>query len=313
MRLLFKIIAIFFLVLLLGTVALAGYVVYQVESFDTETPPARHGQVDQRLFLGPGERQPLIVGFGGGEGGNAWASDHWKAQRQRFLDQGYAFLAIGYFGGPKTPKELDRIALDAVHAAIVQAAADPRIESRCIALIGGSKGAELALALGSRYPDVDAVVGIVPASVVFAAHTPVMTTSSWTDRGAPLPFVPVPWSATLPLLSGDLRAAFEIMMADQTAWNLAQIPAENLRGPLLLVSATEDEMWPSQAMAEQIMQRLDAHGFAYTAQHLAIEGGHGEPLKHFDKMEAFLATEFQQPCLSNSAAQLGEAEVAAGY
>lgn len=30
------------------------------------------------LYLGESENQPLVVGLGGSEGGNAWASDHWK-------------------------------------------------------------------------------------------------------------------------------------------------------------------------------------------------------------------------------------------
>ena len=32
--------------------------------------PQKHGQVDAKLTLGSGDSQPLIVGFGGAEGGN---------------------------------------------------------------------------------------------------------------------------------------------------------------------------------------------------------------------------------------------------
>lgn len=300
MRILLKVLLGLLLIVVLGVAALFGWIYHQVESFDTVTLPARHGQVEQQLFLGGGERQPLIVGFGGAEGGNAWASEHWQAQRQRFLDQGYAFLALGYFGAPTTPAQLDRISLDALHAAIQQAATHPQIESRCIALLGGSKGAELALALGSRYSDIGAVVGLVPAHAVFAAHTDAMTTSSWSHQGEPLPFAPVPWSATLPLLAGDIRGAYEAIMADESALAEAEIAVENLAGPLLLVSATRDEMWPSREMADRIIRRLAERGFGHSAKHLPIEGGHAEPLKHFDAVEAFLAEEFQQPCLSQN-------------
>ncbi|MGB6153213.1 MAG: hypothetical protein WBG48_14610 [Pricia sp.] len=40
----------------------------------------------------------MVVGFGGSEGGNAWANDRWSATRERFLAEGYAFLSVGYFG-----------------------------------------------------------------------------------------------------------------------------------------------------------------------------------------------------------------------
>ena len=65
-------------------------------------------------------------------------------------------LAIGYFAMDGTPARLDRIALEGVHDAIAHAAADPRIDGRCIAFIGGSKGGELALTLASHCPDIKA-------------------------------------------------------------------------------------------------------------------------------------------------------------
>ena len=53
-------------------------------------------------------------------------------------------------------------------------------------------------------------------------------------------------------------------------------------------------MWPSTEMSEQMMQRLKEKKFAYAYQHVAIEGGHAAPLKHFDVVEAFLNTNFRK-------------------
>jgi hypothetical protein len=64
------------------------YYWYLIATFDAEALPQNHGRVNTRLYLGEGENQPLIVGFGGSEGGNAWASDYWKPQRDHFLAQG---------------------------------------------------------------------------------------------------------------------------------------------------------------------------------------------------------------------------------
>lgn len=259
--------------------------------------PERHGQLESQLFVGEGSNQILIVGFGGSEGGNAWASDYWKPQRDRFLAQGYAFLAIGYFGTRHTPAQLDRISLDAIHDLITSTAKNPKINSSCIALMGGSKGAELVLNLASYYPDYSAVVAIVPGSAVFPALTLSMNTSSFSYQGKELPYVPVPWSATPALIKRDLRTAFEKMMQNQEAMESAAISIEKIQGSILFLSATQDEMWPSREMSDQMMLRLKKHHFAYSAEHIAIQGGHTEPLKHFDKIEQFLATQFPAKCL----------------
>ena len=275
---------------------LAAYLWWVVARFDTKTLPARHGQVDAELFAREGGRHPLIVGFGGGEGGNAWATKTWRKQRERFLDQGYAMLAVGYFGTPHSPEHLDRISLDGVHAAIERAARDPRVDGRCIAVIGGSRGAELALLLASHYPDIKAVVAIVPGSAVFPALTDAMTTAGFSFHDKPLPFVPMTWSATPYLFTRDLRAAFETMMRDEGAMASAAIPVERIKGPVLFVSAAQDEMWPSKEMGDAMMRRLQAHGFRHHAEHLVVQGGHAEPLDEFPKMEAFLKTRFAEAC-----------------
>ena len=236
--------------------------------------------------------QPLIVGLGGSEGGNAWASDHWKAQRDRFINQGYAFLAIGYFGMEGTPEHLDRISLDAIRDAAVEAVAHPDVADDCFAVIGGSRGAEAALLLGSHFPEVTAVVAIVPGNAVFPALNYAMTTAGFSLAGEPLAFVPVPWGAAPELLMGDLHGAFEDMRANRDAVAQAVIAVERINGPVLFVSATRDEMWASTEMSEAMMQRLDAHGFPHAAQHIAIEGGHSAPFEHFDRIEAFLADHY---------------------
>jgi len=274
----------------------AAWMWWVVERFDTETLPPRHGQVDVALFARDGGKRPLIVGLGGGEGGNAWASARWTPQRERFLDQGYALLALGYFGTPNSPETLDRISLDGVHAAIVEAGKDPRVDGRCVAIIGGSRGAELALLLARHYPDIDAVVAIVPGSAVFPALTDAMTTGGFSLHDKPLPFVPMTWGATPDLLVGNLRGAFETIMQDGAAMQRAAIAVEKINGPIQFVSASRDEMWPSKEMADAMMLRLKAKGFRHPVEHLVVQGGHGEPLDEFPKMEAFLDTHFKQAC-----------------
>lgn len=250
-------------------------------------------KVNSQLYLGTSDNQPLVVGLGGSEGGNAWASNYWKKTRDQFLSKGYAFLAIGYFGCEGTPDTLDRIAIERVHEAIRIAAKNPKINKNKIAIIGGSRGGDLALLLGSHYPDINCIVAIVPSHVSFPGHTSHFSTSAWSFEGNELPFVPVNDEAVPFLLKHDLKGAFEAMLKDTVSEKKALIRVENINGPVLLLSATKDEVCPSALMSEKMIARLKANNFRHPYEHLAIEGNHAEPLKHFDTVFGFLAKYFK--------------------
>jgi len=252
-----------------------------------ETP-----NIESILYLGNGKNQPLIVGLGGSEGGNAWTSEYWKKTRDQFIEKGYAFLAIGYFRAKGTPDTLQKIDIEDVHFAIKLASKNKKINKRKIAIIGGSRGADLALLLGSYYKEIKCVVGIVASNVTFPGNTNHFTTSTWTFQGKELPFVPVNDEAVPFLMKRDLRGAFEEMLKDTIAEEKALIKVENINGPILLVSATKDEICPSTPMAEKMITRLNTKKFKHNYEHIAIEGGHSEPLKHFDLIFKFLAINF---------------------
>lgn len=248
--------------------------------------------VDSRLYLGDANNQPLIVGLGGSEGGNAWASDRWKATRDKFVGKGYAFLAIGYFGAKGTPEKLDRISIDQIHQAILEAAKNPKIDKQKIAIIGGSRGADLALLLASYYKDIKCVVGLLPSHVAFPANAGDFSTSAWMFKGKPLAFVPVSEGAVPSIMKGDLRSTFEIMLKDEKAEKEALIKVEKINGPIFLMSATKDELAPTTEMSDKIVSRLKKKNFKHYFEHLLIEGGHAEPLKHFDKVFVFMERYF---------------------
>jgi uncharacterized protein len=244
------------------------------------------------LYLGKGNNQPLIVGLGGSEGGNAWTSNYWKKIRDQFIEKGYAFLAIGYFGAKGTPDTLQKIAIEDIHHAIKAATKNKNVNKRKIAIIGGSRGADLALLTASYYKDIKCVVGIVASNAAFPGNTNHFTTSSWTWQNKELPFVPVNEEAVPFLMKRNLRGAFETMLKDSTAVSKAIIQVEKIKGPILLVSATKDEICPSTPMAEKMTERLKAKKFNYYFEHIPIEGGHAAPLKHFDLIFSFLEKHF---------------------
>lgn len=250
--------------------------------------------VQSILYVGANDQQPLVVGIGGSEGGNAWSGDYWKSTRDQFIAKGYAFLAIGYFGCENTPKLLDQISIDQVHDTILAAASHPKVNGKKIALIGGSRGADLALLLGSFYPDISAVVAMSASHAVFPGHTQHFNSSCWTFQGRELPFVPVNDAAVPFIMKRDLRGAFEAMIKDSASERKARIAVEKINGPVLLMSATRDEIIPAVWMGEQMVSRWQENHFPFTYRHLIFEGTHAEPTRHFDKIFAFLDEFFLQ-------------------
>ncbi len=248
--------------------------------------------IESKLYLGEDQNQPLIIGLGGSEGGNAWTSDYWKNTREKFIKKGYAFLAIGYFGATGTPDTLQKIAIEDVYCAIKKASKNKKIDKRKIAIVGGSRGGDLALLLASYYADISCVVAIVPSHVSFPGNTNHFTTSTWTYKNKELPFVPVNEKAVPFLIKGDLRGTFEAMLLDSIAEQKALIKVEKIKGSILLLSATKDEICPSTPMCQKMIERLKLKKFKYHSEHIAIEGGHTAPLKHFDLIFQFLEEYF---------------------
>lgn len=249
--------------------------------------------VESILYLGENKNQPLIVGIGGSEGGNAWSSDYWKKTRDQFIEKGYAFLAIGYFKAKGTPDTLNKIEITDIYNAINKATENSYINKHKIAIIGGSRGADLALLLGSYFNNISCVVSIVGSNAVFPGHTSHFSTSCWTYQNKELPFVPVNEESVPFLMKRDLRGAFEAMMKDSVAVEKASIKVERIKGAILFLSATKDEICPSTPMAEKMMERLKYKKFNYPCEHKAIEGNHTEPLSHFDLVFNFLEKNFK--------------------
>ena len=130
------------------------------------------------------------------------------------------------------------------------------------------------------------------SNVVFPGNTNHFTTSTWTFNNTELPFVPVNEEAIPFLMKKDIRSTFETMLKDTIAEKKALIKVEKIEGPILLLSATKDEIAPTTPMSKKIMARLEEYKFKYYMNHIAIEGGHAEPLKHFNLIFDFLEKHF---------------------
>ena len=122
-------------------------------------------------------------------------------------------------------------------------------------ILGVSRGSEAALLSGVHFPDlVHAVIALVPGNVVLCSWPP--GGPAWMLKGEPLPYV----------------SRFGPTADDPEA----EIPVERIRGPVLLISAGADRVWPSSAMAAAMASRLKAHGHPYPDEHFDHPfAGHG--------------------------------------
>ncbi|ADY28748.1 prolyl oligopeptidase family serine peptidase [Cellulophaga lytica] len=274
-------------ILLILTLALISGIVYIFTYIPNLSK--QHGVVETLLYLGDSENQPLIVAFGGAEGGIDWHRNHMKSKRDSLIQKGYAILAIGYFNSEGTPKNLDRISLDAISDTIINIAKkNSKINESKIALIGGSRGGELVLNLASRFDHFNAVIAMSTSNVSFPAITWSANTSSWTFKGKDVPYVPAPLKTISPALKGDLFTAHKMMLEDKKALKKAEIEVENINGAILILSGKTDDQWPASEMSDQLIQRLKNKKFKHYNKHIAIDGGHIAPLEHFNLVYDFL-------------------------
>ena len=286
-------------------ISMIAFVLVSKQMFDPNKLPQNYGKIDSQLFAKEGKAQPLLVYFGGSEGGNSMTKEHNVLERKMYTDKGYAMLAIGYFGMEGTPKELDRISLNAIYEEIKQVQTKPSIDATCVAVMGGSKGAELALALASKYPDINAVVSFAGSHVSFSSISIAADgkTGSYSFNNSSLPYVTVPIKAIPYMLIGDFRRAHELALEDTSAVEAAIIAVENIKGPIFLVSGEKDHVWPSAEMSTEIINRLKVKDFSYPYQHIMVpNGNHFQPQTDYHPQAIeFLDKNFKPTCDSSKA------------
>jgi len=181
---------------------------------------------------------PVVVVIGGSEGGELTLTANGLAL------VGFPALALAYFGEPGLPRCLCSIPLEYFMRAIGWLRAQPVARGRPVVLYGGSRGAEGALLLASYEPHlVDAIVLNSPSALINAAYGG--TGAAWTLHGTPLP-------------TG------------------AEIPAGDVRVPLLLGDGGQDEIWDSSGSASVIVTELRSSGDRAPYQNLYYpDAGHG--------------------------------------
>lgn len=226
------------------------------------------------LFLpaDPTPRTGVIV-LGGSEGGLRAAE--WLAQQ--FAKEGWPTLAVAYFGTEHLPPYLASIPLEYFDRSVAWMSAQPFVQSGSITLVGSSRGAEIALLVAAHNPAVNRVIAFAPSSVLWGPLVPQPQAGlpAWTRTGRPLPFVTMRPTLTPPDQPYRGTPDFNTALQDKAAVEAAGIPVERIQGAVLLLSGTDDQVWPSTSMAAAIISRLESHGHKYPFEHVSFRGaGH---------------------------------------
>lgn len=207
---------------------------------------------------------PVVIAFGGSDGGLHGGD----ANGQMLAPHGVAVLALAYFKAEGIAPTLDRIPLEYFMDAVDFLGTVASVDSGKIGVVSGSRGSEAALLLASIDPRIKSVVVTTPSKVAW--HGMTTARSAWTLKGKDIPALRLGLDASAPGLS-----RFDAALENEGNVREALFALEKINGPILLVSAEKDQVWPSYRMAKEIEAYLAEHNFKHLVTHHSYPTGHG--------------------------------------
>ena len=255
-----------------------------VTRHDVRAPENEHGLVGTLYlpdpYAHPGPRPAVLILNGSGGGIN-------EPRAALYASHGYAAFALAYFKAPGLSDCISNTPLEYFERALAWLRKRVEPLHDFVAVSGQSRGGELALLLGATFPEaVSAVIGYVPGAVVHSgqnAAAPAVGREgpTWLYRGQPLPHL---WEGNrtatwAPFDEGPAphrhERAIRTALQDADAVARARIRIERARGPVLLLSASDDGSWPSSYYSRMVTTKQDEVRHPGPVQHIAYEGaGH---------------------------------------
>ncbi|MBS0628590.1 MAG: acyl-CoA thioesterase/BAAT N-terminal domain-containing protein [Verrucomicrobia bacterium] len=221
---------------------------------DVEVIQLRENGLIGDLFIpNTEENVPVVLVLGGSEGGIP------DGIAQLMSSNGIAAFALAHSGIGDLPPYVENVELEYFERAFQWLQNHPRLNGK-ISIWGVSRGAELALLLGSMFPDfIDRIVAVAPSSVVLSPN-------AWLYKGEsvlpPAPFV-VDFHNDFENDFGVRetphiqRTHFERgIFLERERFEQASIPVEKIKCPIMLISGGDDQLGPSSFYAKQIFARL---------------------------------------------------------
>lgn len=213
-----------------------------------------------------------VILIGGGQWGDYWA--------QEFANKGMVALSLPYIGKENLPKLPEEIDLEYFENAIKWLGQQKEVDSDKIVIMGASRNAELALVIASTLPEVvSGVVAYSPSSVSWSntvlPYSSDKIKASWTYKDIDIPYVPMDKISVNDSGKIKMLEYWKNGLAKTDFVNKAFIKVENIKGPILLFSGSDDNVWPSVIMSNMIEQRLKENNFKHAFQNIKYKNaGH---------------------------------------
>lgn len=240
------------LYILVAAVLAGGYLVLDNLLYDGIAPTSVNTDGFQGTYFAQDgtHNQPGVMLLGGGQWGDYWAQELAKA--------GYPGLSLPYSNREGLPPLPEEIPIEYFERAINWFQDQPAVDPNKVIIMGASRNAELALVVASTLNRrVSGAIAYCPSSVSWSntvlPYNSDEVKPSWTYRGQAIPFVPMPKLKAPD--SGKLETLSYWRSADSAAVAQAAIPVEQIKGPILLLSGSDDQVWPSAEMAEHLTRR----------------------------------------------------------
>lgn len=228
----------------------------------------------------PGSHPAVMILNGSGGGIN-------EPRAALYASRGYAAFALAYFKAPGLSDYISNTPLEYFQTGLRWLRKKVQPKHDFVAISGQSRGGELVLLLGATFPkEVSAVVAYVPGAVVHSGQNACdpkigREGPTWLLGGKPIPHV---WennrTATwAPFDEGPAphrhEKAILTALQDPDAVARARIRVEDIEGPVMLLSGTDDGSWPSSLYSKMVQDKLIQVQHPYPVKWLDYEnGGH---------------------------------------
>ena len=182
--------------------------------------------------------------------------------------EGYSVLALRWFGVEDRPAHMVNVELNDIDCAVTRMINNEFVVGDKIAVIGLSRGAELALEVAAHNANVGLTIALSPSSIRQAGmgENYSFKDPAWVRNGEPLEWVRGGngFGMLLLFLSSVIRRKpmrqtrgfLGALNKNVEAVERSTIQVENCKGPMTLIVGDDDGLWPSQEYADRIAGRL---------------------------------------------------------
>ncbi|CAM4007862.1 acyl-CoA thioester hydrolase/BAAT C-terminal domain-containing protein [Pseudoalteromonas byunsanensis] len=235
------------------------------KDFDYHIEKVQYQNLVAELYLPKAQdKLAAVIAFGGSEGGLSAG----KANGEMIAPHGVAVLGLAFFDAPGIAKTLDQIPIEYFLHAVDYLASHPKIDKNRIGVVSGSRGSEAAFLMATLDKRIKSVVVTTPSKVAWNGLT--QAKSAWTYQGKDIPALGLALDS-----KADLLERFTVSLQNKKKVVQSQFKFEQINGPLLMISAQNDQVWPSYQMAKDIEQYLNEREFTYPVIHDTYATGHG--------------------------------------